>query len=32
MSVELPKDAEGREIPMDTKMLYTGDNEVLYED
>ena len=25
MSVELPKDAEGREIPLDTKTLYTAD-------
>lgn len=25
MAVELPKDAEGREIPLDTKTLYTVD-------
>lgn len=25
MSVELPKDAEGREIPLDTKRLYDAD-------
>lgn len=25
MSVELPKDAEGREIPLDTKVLYDKD-------
>lgn len=25
MSIELPKDAEGREIPLDTKTLYTAD-------
>lgn len=28
MSVELPKDAEGREIPFDTKVLYTGDGRL----
>lgn len=27
MSVELPKDAEGREIPLDTECLYTHDGE-----
>lgn len=27
MSVELPKDAEGREIPLDTKTLYDEDGE-----
>lgn len=27
MSIELPKDAEGREIPLDTKVLYTHDGE-----
>lgn len=25
MAIELPKDAEGREIPLDTKTLYTAD-------
>lgn len=25
MSIELPKDAEGREIPLDTKVLYRSD-------
>lgn len=25
MSIELPKDAEGREIPLDTKVLYDAD-------
>ena len=25
MNIELPKDAEGREIPLDTKVLYDGD-------
>lgn len=25
MSIELPKDAEGREIPLDTEVLYTCD-------
>ena len=29
MSVELPKDAEGREIPLDTKMLYSEDGKCL---
>lgn len=28
MSVELPKDAEGREIPLDTKVLYNVDGSV----
>ena len=36
MSIELPKDAEGREIPLDTKRLYDAavayGLEVLYED
>lgn len=27
MSVELPKDAEGREIPLDTKKLYNEDGK-----
>lgn len=27
MSIELPKDAEGREIPLDTKVLYNDDGE-----
>lgn len=27
MSVELPKDAEGREIPLDTKVLYNEDGK-----
>lgn len=27
MSVELPKDAEGREIPLDTRRLYDEDGE-----
>lgn len=27
MSIELPKDAEGREIPLDTECLYTHDGE-----
>lgn len=27
MSVELPKDAEGREIPLDTKILYNEDGK-----
>lgn len=27
MSVELPKDAEGREIPLDTKVLYDADGD-----
>lgn len=30
MSVELPKDAEGREIPLDTRVLY-GENGMSYE-
>lgn len=25
MNIELPKDAEGREIPLDTKVLYDKD-------
>lgn len=28
MSVELPKDAEGREIPLDTKVLYNRHGDV----
>lgn len=27
MSIELPKDAEGREIPLDTKVLYDADGD-----
>ena len=27
MSVELPKDADGREIPLDTKVLYDGNGD-----
>lgn len=27
MSIELPKDAEGREIPLDTKVLYNEDGK-----
>ena len=27
MNIELPKDAEGREIPLDTKVLYDKDGE-----
>lgn len=27
MNIELPKDAEGREIPLDTECLYTHDGE-----
>lgn len=27
MNIELPKDAEGREIPLDTKVLYDKDNK-----
>lgn len=27
MSIELPKDAEGREIPLDTEMLYDADGD-----
>lgn len=27
MSIELPKDAEGREIPLDTKVLYNRDGD-----
>lgn len=29
MNIELPKDAEGREIPLDTKALYGKDGEGL---
>lgn len=29
MSIELPKDAEGREIPLDTEVLYRQDGEEL---
>lgn len=32
MSVELPKDAEGREIPLDTKVLYNEDGNDFYTD
>lgn len=37
MSIELPRDAEGREIPLDTQMLYTRNgieffiDKVIYE-
>ena len=27
MTVELPKDADGREIPLDTKVLYSEDGK-----
>lgn len=27
MDIELPKDAEGREIPLDTKVLYQKDGK-----
>jgi hypothetical protein len=27
MNIELPKDAEGREIPLDTKVLYNSDGD-----
>lgn len=30
MSIELPKDAEGREIPLDTEVLYEKDGSELY--
>lgn len=26
MNIELPKDAEGREIPLDTKVMFGGNN------
>lgn len=29
MSIELPKDAEGREIPLDTRVLYNEDGKCL---
>ncbi len=29
MSIELPKDTEGREIPLDTKVLYNEDGKCL---
>lgn len=29
MAIELPKDAEGREIPLDTKVLYNEDGKCL---
>lgn len=29
MSVELPKDAEGREIPLDTTAMYGADGKVV---
>lgn len=32
MSVELPKDAEGREIPLDTKVLYDSDGIEFFTD
>lgn len=32
MSVELPKDAEGREIPLDTQVLYDGDGIEFFTD
>lgn len=32
MSVELPKDAKGREIPLDTKVLYTADGIEVHVD
>lgn len=32
MSVELPKDAEGREIPLDTKVLYDSDGTEFFTD
>lgn len=28
MSIELPKDAEGREIPLDTEVLYSEDGRI----
>lgn len=32
MSVELPKDAEGREIPLDTQVLYDSDGIEFFTD
>lgn len=32
MSVELPKDAEGRKIPLDTQVLYDGDGIEFFTD
>lgn len=32
MSVELPKDAKGREIPLDTKVLYDSDGTEFFTD
>lgn len=32
MSVELPKDTEGREIPLDTKVLYDSDGAEFFTD
>ena len=32
MSVELPKDANGREIPLDTKVLYDSDGTEFFTD
>lgn len=32
MSAELPKDAEGREIPLDTKVLYDSDGTKFFTD
>lgn len=32
MSVELPKDADGREIPLDTKVLYDSDGTEFFTD
>ena len=32
MSVELPRDAKGREIPLDVKVLYTKDGNDLHTD
>lgn len=29
MNIELPKDAEGREIPLDTEVLYNEDGKCL---
>lgn len=32
MSIELPRDAEGREIPLDTKVLYDSDGTEFFTD
>lgn len=32
MAIELPKDAEGREIPLDTKVLYDSDGIEFFTD